>query len=483
MKKLSMIGAACALLLLAGACTSGQSSSCDTRLPWEHGALTVSPDGRYLQHTDGTPFFWMGNTGWLLPERLTREEADFFLDACREAGYNVVQVQTINGVPARNIYGKLSMPDGFDFSQIDAEGPDGYWQHMDYIIRKAEQEGIYIGMVCIWGGLVKSGLMNEEQAVAYGTFLANRYKDAPNIVWIIGGDIRGDVKREVWETLARTIRSIDSDHLMTFHPFGRTSSIVWFHDADWLDFNMFQSGHRRYDQLRGDGDDTAQASQAEDNWRYVEDGLHMQPTKPILDAEPSYEEIPQGLHDPAEPWWKAPDVRRYAYWAVFAGACGHTYGHNSIMQMHTGEGIGAYGARKSWREGLQDPGFGQMKYLRALIETFPYFERVGDQSVIAGENGERYDRAVATRGNDYLLVYTYTNRPMQIDLTKIAGDQKNVWWYSPTDGSLAYVGAFGNGIHTFGGDGETGPAHDRVLIAVDAAKNYIGKGQTSLMNR
>ena len=464
-------------MLLAVACTSQQP---DTALPWENGRLTVSPDGRYLQHENGTPFFWMGNTGWLLPERLTREEADFFLETCRDAGYNVVQVQTVNGVPTQNAYGKLSMPDGFDFSHIDAEGADGYWQHMDYIVRKAEQEGIYIGMVCIWGGLVKHGQMNEEQAAAYGTFLANRYKDAPNIVWIIGGDIRGDIKTEVWETLARTIRSIDPRHPMTFHPYGRTSSVEWFHGADWLDFNMFQSGHRRYDQTRGDGDDRMQASLSEDNWRYVEAGLQMRPAKPILDAEPSYEEIPQGLHDPEDPWWKAPDARRYAYWAVFAGACGHTYGHNSIMQMHTGEGVGAYGARKSWREGLQDDGFNQMQYLKRLILAFPYFERVGDQSVIAGENGFRYDRAIATRGSDYLLVYTYTNRPMQIDLDKISGETKNVWWYSPTDGSLQYVGAFATGVHTFGGDGETGAGHDRVLIAADSRTDYLGTGQQSL---
>ena len=468
------------LLLLLAACNSRQTASADAMQPWDNGRLTVSPDGRYLRHENGEPFFWLANTGWLLPERLTREEADFFLERCRETGYNVVQVQTVNGVPAQNAYGKLSMPDGFDFSRIDAEGPDGYWQHMDYIVRKAEQEGIYIGMDCIWGGLVKHGQMNEKQAVAYGTVLANRYKDAPNIVWMIGGDIRGDIKTEVWEALARTIRGIDPHHLMTFHPYGRTSSVEWFHQADWLDFNMFQSGHRRYDQIRGDGDDRAEASMTEDNWRYVEAGLCMRPAKPILDGEPSYEGIPQGLHDPEEPWWKASDVRRYAYWSVFAGACGHTYGHGSIMQMHPGGKVGAYGVRKSWLEGLQDDGFKQMQYLKRLVLTFPYFERVGDQSVIAGENGFRYDRAIATRGNDYLLVYTHTNRPMRIDLGRISGDKKNVWWYSPTDGSLQYVGEFATGVHVFGGDGEMGPGHDRVLIATDSRTDYIAPDRQSL---
>ena len=90
--------------------------------------------------------------------------------------------------------------------------------------------------------------MTVEQAKAYGKFLAERYKDEPNIIWFIGGDIRGDVKTAEWEALATSIKAIDKNHLMTFHPRGRTTSATWFNNAPWLDFNMFQSGHRRYGQ-------------------------------------------------------------------------------------------------------------------------------------------------------------------------------------------------------------------------------------------
>lgn len=221
----------------------------------------MTSDGHYLQHKDGTPFFWLGDTGWLLPQRLDRYEAAYYLNGAREAGFNVVQVQTLNGIPAINSYGQMSNIDGFDFSGIDRKGVYGYWDNMDYIIETAESQGIYIGMVCIWGGLVKGGGMNVEQAEAYGTFLGNRYKNHPNIVWIIGGDIRGDIKPEVWEALANAIKKVDKNHLMTFHPFGRTSSATWFHNAGWLDFNMFQSGHRAYDQIKGDGDNRASAAQ------------------------------------------------------------------------------------------------------------------------------------------------------------------------------------------------------------------------------
>ena len=463
------------LLFLFGCfCLLLQSAS-KAKYPWDNGRLVVSEEARYLKHENGTPFFWMGDTGWLMPERLNRDEVSFYLQNCKQAGYNVVQVQTINDVPAMNVYGKYSMIDGFNFKGIKRSGEYGYWDHMDYIVKTAERNGIYIGMVCIWGGLVKSGLMNVEEAKAYGRFLAERYKNAPNIVWLIGGDIRGDVKPEVWEALARTIKSIDKTHLMTFHPFGRTASATWFNDAEWLDFNMFQSGHRRYGQRKGDGDYTIKDNTEEDNWRFVEFSLSKERMKPVLDGEPSYEGIPQGLHNPSEPRWTASDVRRYAYWSVFAGSCGHTYGNNSIMQFYRPGTNPSYGAEEAWWDALRNPGFNQMKYLKNLILRFPYFERIPDQTVIAGQNGERYDRAVATRGKDYLLVYNYTASPMQIDLGKISGVKKKAWWYSPENGMLEYIGEFDTKVTRFQCDAGYARGSDKVLIVIDASKDYITK--------
>lgn len=443
--------------------------------PWTHGALRVSENKCYLMHTDGTPFFWQGETGWLLPERLNRDEADYYFTHCRRAGFNVVQVQTMNDVPAINVYGQYSLINGFDFGAINRQGVYGYWDHMDYIIRKAEENGIYVAMVCIWGGLVRGGKMNAEEAEAYGQFLGERYKNAPNIVWVIGGDTYTDRNIEVWRALARSIRKVDAKHLMTFHPFGRTSSATKLNGEEWMDFNMFQSGHRRYGQTSGRADDGTE----EDNWRYVEEALAMQPLKPVLDGEPSYEDIPHGLHDPSQPRWQAKDVRRYAYWSVFAGACGHTYGHNNIMQFLKPGVNGAYGADgtvKPWYVAMKDPGFQQMRYVKNLILTFPYFERVPDQTVIAGGNGERYERLAATRGEDYLLVYNHTGQRMSVDLTRIRGERKRAWWYDPTNGQLTYIGEFKNRTTDFTYEGGT----DRVLIVTDAGKSYVSPSWTQL---
>lgn len=468
------------------------SATANPDIPWKNGPLRVSDNQRYLVHENGHPFFWLGDTGWLLPERLNRDEAAYYLARCAKAGYNVVQVQTVNGVPAFNVYGQSSHPFGYDFTNINRPGIYGYWDHMDYIIQTAERYGIYIGMVCIWGGLVKSGQMTEEEAVKYGTFLANRYKDSPNIVWIIGGDIQGNIKTEVWETLALTIRSIDSKHLMTFHPRGRTCSSQFFPTAEWIDFHMFQSGHRRYGQRMGNKDYPIPDNTEEDSWRYVEQSLAVSPLKPVLDGEPSYENIPQGLHHDTEPRWSASDVRRYAYWSVFAGSCGHTYGCNDIMQFYRPGINSAYFADTPWWQALDFPGFNQMQYIKNLMLTFPYEERMPDQSVIVNNmqidelvkdvrdtlspaellSIKKYHRLIATRGTDYLLVYNYTGRPMQVDLTKISGNQKKAWWYSPVTGEYTYLGEFSNRITSFT-PVANGVGEDVVLVVTDASVAYV----------
>ena len=461
------------LLLTVAMPASAQKKTQKTYIPWNNGKLMVSEEGRYLKHENGIPFFWLGETGWLLPQRLNRDEAEYYLEQCKQRGYNVIQVQTLNNVPSINTYGQYSMTDGYNFKNINQKGVYGYWDHMDYIIRTAARKGLYIGMVCIWGSPVSRGEMTVEQAKAYGKFLAERYKDEPNIIWFIGGDIRGDVKTAEWEALATSIKAIDKNHLMTFHPRGRTTSSTWFNAAPWLDFNMFQSGHRRYGQRFGDGDYPIEENTEEDNWRFVERSMATNPMKPVIDGEPIYEEIPHGLHDENELRWKDYDVRRYAYWSVFAGSFGHTYGHSSIMQFLKPGVNPAYGATKLWYEALKDPGFNQMQYLKKLILAFPFFERVADQSCIAGNNGTKYERLIATRGNDYMLVYNYTGRPMQIDLSKIHGKTKKAWWYSPRNAELSYIGEFSSKVETFQPEGGHSNGNDWVLILTDGTRKYI----------
>jgi hypothetical protein len=317
-------------------------------------------------------------------------------------------------------------------------------------------------LVPVWGSVVKEGHVNAAEAKAYATFLAKRYKNKSNIVWMNGGDIKGTDSLEVWNTIGTTLHQGDPGHLITFHPRGRFQSSTWFHNEPWLQFNVFQSGHRRYNQDTSAGE----LHYGEDNWRYIEADYQKKPVKPTFDAEPSYENIPQGLHDTTEKLWTANDVRRYGYWCVFAGGCGYTYGDNAVMQMHRpGDADANYGVKDAWYNAINDPGADKMVYLKNLMLSRSYFDRVPDQSLIAGDAGEQYNHLLATKGENYAMVYTYTGRVIPVQMNKFTSAHIKASWYSPRDGKYTAIGSYTNkGVQQFDPPGEEKEGNDWVLV-------------------
>jgi hypothetical protein len=430
--------------------------------------LHVSENGRFFETQSGAPFFWLGDTGWLLFKKMNREEADFYLENRRSKGFNVVQVMLLHELSVTNFQGDSALVNKDISASLVTEGTDpgkddeyDYWDHVDYIVDLAAQKGIFIALVPVWGSPVSAGDVSEEQAKSYAIFLAERFREKKNIIWMNGGDVVGDTHMPVWLAIGNTIDSLDNKHLITYHPRGRRMSSEWFHNEKWLDFNTFQSGHRNYLQ------DTASDSYrfGPSNWKYVNIEYNLKPIKPTFDAEPSYEEIPQGLHDTTEVYWNDADVRRYAYWSVFAGGAGFTYGHNSVMQFYrNGEPGTSYGPKSEWKEALNYPGASQMIHLKNLMLSKPYFARVPDQSIIA-DQGENYEYQVATRGNDYVLVYTYTGRDMTLNLGKIYGERVKASWYDPRNGTYKSLGSFANeGKRTFDCPDSPTEGNDWVLV-------------------
>lgn len=428
--------------------------------------LQVSANGHYFQTEDGKPFFWLGDTGWLAFNKLNRDEIDAYFEDRKQKGYNVIQIMTMHSLEVANVYGDsavvnkdLSKPlviEGADFN--DAEAYD-FWDHVDYALDVAEEKGLYLGMVPIWGSPISEGKVTLEQAKTYAIFLAERYKDRKNIVWLNGGDTFGNENTETWNAIGEILHAENPERLITFHPRGRTDSSDDFHNENWLDFNMFQSGHRRYDQ-----DDTERAY-GQDNYKFVQVDFNLKPTKPTLDGEPSYEGIPQGLHDTLQPLWNDNDLRRYAYWSVFAGGAGFTYGNNHVMQMHENHTKPeAYGSKTYWLEALNDPGAKQMVYVKDLMLKYDYFNRIPDASLVANQ-GEKYDYIAATRGEDYALFYTYNGKTISVNMGKIKGNDVEASWYNPKNGEITKIGTFKNeGVQDFDPSGEQVDGNDWVLI-------------------
>ena len=462
MKKTFFISIFLFLFSLMG--TSQQTTWQGPSVDLSHGKLKVSENKRFLIHEDGTPFFYLGDTGWELFHRLNKADAEKYLENRRAKGFTVIQavaLAELDGLNTPNMEGNKPLINNDPLKPNEA-----YWQHVDWVIKRAAEKGIYIGLLPTWGDKVDPQrwgkgpkIFNKENAFQYGKWIGSRYKDYTNIIWINGGDRQGGGDNfPVWEALAEGIKSVDKNHLMTFHPMGENSSSEWFHNSSWLDFNMSQTGHgqRSYAAYK----------------RFIVRDYNLSPLKPCLDGEPRYEDHPVNWNPNVMGWFDEADVRQALYWNLFSGAFGHTYGCHPIWQMKTPEREAVGLARNNWYDVLDLPGAGDLIHARRLIESRPFTSRVPDQSLIEPFYFPETDYVVATRGEGYAFVYFPTGWSAEIDLRKFGIDAIHAYWYDPRTGETTLIETIEvMKIWKFTPP-SNGRGNDWILILDDASKGF-----------
>jgi hypothetical protein len=201
-----------------------------------------------------------------------------------------------------------------------------------------------------------------------------------------------------------------------------------FHAEEWLDFNMVQSSHVRPHCP---------------NYHMVTADYLRRPIKPCMDAEPCYEDHPlmgSGWIRQQGAWFDDLAVRQTAYWSVFAGAHGHTYGCHPVWQMYKPGTEPINGARRYWNEALQLPGAGQMQYLRKLLESRPFLTRIPDQSMLLSHAGDTDERIQATRDREgtYALIYFPGKLQATVAVSKLSGDKIRISWFDPRNGEMRF---------------------------------------------
>jgi hypothetical protein len=445
--------------------------------------LKVSENRRFLVQEDGRPFFYLGDTAWELFHRLNREEATRYLEERARKGFTVVQavaLAELDGLSDPNPYGHRPLLENDPARPDVREGPaNDYWDHVDFVVGKANSLGLYVGFLPTWGDKwnrkwgAGPEIFTPVNAAAYGEWLGRRYRDA-GVIWILGGDrpVESEAHKEILRAMARGLRKGDGgSHLVTLHPTGGEGSSTWFHAEEWLDFNMRQNGHvaeytGRYDKTRADYDRT--------------------PVKPVVDGEPIYEDHPVSFKAPELGHSIAADVRRPLYWDLFSGACGHTYGHHSVWQMWAPPRKEINNPLLPWLEAIAQPGAGQMQHARRLLESRPFLTRVPDDTVVATDRvatsvpGAGRYRYVATRDVDgsYAMVYAPVGRPFKVRMSAVAGPRVRAWWFDPRDGKATLVGEIANEGERAFTPPDPGEALDWVLVLDDAARGYPPPGET-----
>lgn len=436
---------------------------------FKHGRLQVTKDGHYLQFADGTPFFWLGDTGWELFHRLTLPEIKQYLDNRAAKGFTVIQAVALaemDGLRKPNQYGEVP------FKNLDPTRPnEKYFKVIDSAIHMARQRNLFIGLLPTWGDKVTKlwgegpVVFDSVNAYTYGKWIGNRYKNEPNIIWVLGGD-RPAVNdrtdwRPVWRAMAKGI--IDATNhkcLITYHPWGgNNSTSQWIHNEPWLDMNMFQSGH-------GGGHDVA-------CWDLVKRDRIYTPVKPTLDAEPNYEDHPVNpwpKWNPDSGYYRDYDVRKQTYRSVFAGACGITYGHHAIWQFMSAREATINYPDRGWINAMDRPGAYQVGFLRKLMESIPMLRRTPDNSMIIEGQGEKEQHMEAFRGDDksYAMIYIPLGKIFTVNTSFMKTSKINVSWFDPKNGSKQKAETIDRTDNMIFSTPTLGFGNDWVLIIEDA---------------
>jgi hypothetical protein len=417
--------------------------------------------GRFLVTETGEPFFWLGDTAWELFHRLTLAEAETYLETRRRQGFNVIQAVVLAELDG------LHMPNANGHHPLLGDDPtrpnEFYFMHVDAVIRLAAEKGLYIGLLPTWGdkvdhrhGGVGPIIFDADNARSYGAYVGQRYRHDGNVLWILGGDRDAAGYEDIWTAMAEGIAAgLGRRPFCTYHPRGGLSSSAALHNADWLDMNMMQSGHCLVDAP---------------NWAMIEADYARTPTKPVIDAEPNYEDHPVDPY--LRPWrleygrYNDYDVRKQAYRAVFAGACGHTYGNHSVWQMWSRDRQPITFAMPPWDEAILRPGATQMIHLKQLMLERSYLTRVPAQEIlpdvepISAEVGDieefriiparaAYPVATRCREGSYALIYfPLAEQTLRIDARSLR-TPLNAWWFDPRNGKRHPAGKHPADLLTF----------------------------------
>jgi Protein of unknown function (DUF4038)/Putative collagen-binding domain of a collagenase len=461
--------------------------------------LRISPDKRHLLK-DGKPFFYLADTAWGLFLRLDRKETNVYLKDRAKKGFNVVMAILIGERPHKNeksVYGEPPLL-GRDPSRPNEK----YFRHVDYVVRKANSLGMVVAIAPAWSSWMYKYVgrgphpFNAKNARTFGAYVGRRYR-RNDVIWVIGGDRDPKGYEDVLRAMAAGLDEGGGNRhvLKTFHGlrlgktipprnvyYERAAAAQLFPRERWLDFSGAYSGHQW----------------AYPIYHHIARERAVKPKRPVIDLEPCYENHPyhaDGSMYHANPGkWDgktrgtAALVRMQAYWAVLAGAAGHTYADNDVWQFFDpkrGDFEQLYHGVTPWRKALNAPGAAQMGILRRLFESRPWETLQPDQSVIAAGQGpgERHLQSGRAADGRFAFVYLPRGGKVSIAMGKLSGGKARAWWFNPRDGRAKSIGEFPcSGTRRF-----TAPAagvdRDWVLVLDDAGRKFPVPGGQSLTSR
>ncbi|MBN1420528.1 MAG: DUF4038 domain-containing protein [Planctomycetes bacterium] len=317
-----------------------------------HGSLRVSPNGRFLEHADGTPFLWIGDTAWAAPMHATLDdEWKIYLEDRRAKGFTAIQIFC-----ASDWSGDKDRDGNVPFiGEGLARWNPAYWRAYDRKVRAANDAGLVVFI---------TGLMEPVKRYP-GEAEARLF--ARNLVARSMGDIAifspsfDSRYMPLGDAVGSAVREATSIHLISQHTGTSLDAAQAYFDKPYLDVCGLQSG-------AGWGSKPLSARTAARNAVEWTQALRARtPPKPIIDLEARYDSaFNQGQ--------LARLPRSCGYWTILSGAAGYTYGCAGVWNWAPSKPLSDVQSKPwTWREGIARASSIDMKHMAAFFRGIPWW--------------------------------------------------------------------------------------------------------------
>lgn len=373
--------------------------------------LRVSSNRRHLETSSGQPFLLVADTCWTLMTELSIANAKQYIDIRKAQGYNTIMTNVVA------FFRTESGPRGTAFVGGNVtQWNSSYFDGIDEIIDYAASLDMVIMLNGLWyanaGGWDDNqgqGAPSASLMTTYGTMLANRYRNTPNIIWFVGGDEQASVVWSSAKALADALYANDPNHIITYHP--RWDSYSDTSGQAWLAFNSFQKNDNTSPYL----------------YSLTATGYNLSPTRPIYCIEPPYDPTTAvgGVNT-------TPIYHRQNIWgSMLAGALGVAYG----------------GPRTAWAAGKDTGGSlvvgdlnrtaaGHTQHVRTILGQYSWHKLVPNNGIVTSGLGSDRTRATAARASDGTLmaIYVGSQRGITVNVGQLSGPA-TARWYNPATGA------------------------------------------------
>jgi len=386
---------------------------------YRQGFLKVSDNRRYITYGDGTPFLWMGDTTWAVPQKSSNEEWQAYIADRTTKRFTLIQV-----APAPQWAGDSDRQGNKPFTDAAcSQWNPAYWQSFERKLQLANEKGLVVLLV---------GLM-EPVSRYPKTDVACLF--ARNIVARLFGNfvIFSPSFDSEFMPLANEVgnaaRHATAVHLITQHP-----GTPWnqptptfsdqYYDQPYLDIAAVQTGHNA-----GHLDWCAHHA--------IEWTLHLyrhEPHKPVINLEAMYDA--QGKKD-----WRAVDARSLGWRCWLSGAMGYTYGAGDLPPKCP-QGSGAVWMWCNdpirydyWKKALQWDSAFQMQYLHDFLADIEWWHLEPAHELIRNQPDDVTRRIVLAKSarGDLAVAYLPDNDALEIDMSGFP-KPLTVRWFDPVHG-------------------------------------------------